>query len=100
MKRTLLIGLPLLALLALSLWWLSRPSLPQVSLITLSRGEVIASVVNSRAGSLESCQRAGLSLPQGGVVTDIYVKEGDRVTRGTPLLRLWQADLAQSYNFV
>jgi len=97
MKRTLLIGLPLLALLALSLWWLSRPSLPQVSLITLSRGEVIASVVNSRAGSLESCQRAGLSLPQGGVVTDIYVKEGDRVTRGTPLLRLWQADLAQSH---
>ncbi|GAA4493903.1 efflux RND transporter periplasmic adaptor subunit [Pseudaeromonas paramecii] len=96
MKRLLLLGLPLFALLLFGLWWLGRPSLPQVSLTRLGRGELTVSLVNSRAGTLESCQRAGLSLPQGGVVTDIYVKEGDRVARGTPLLRLWQEDLDQS----
>lgn len=97
MKRLLLFGLPLFALLLLGLWWLNRPTPPQVSLATLGRGELTASVVNSRAGTLESCQRAGLSLPQGGVVTHIYVQEGDRVTAGTPLLRLWQDDLTQSH---
>lgn len=96
MKRLLLLGLPLFALLLLGLWWLGRPSLPEISLTRLGRGELTVSLVNSRAGTLESCQRAGLSLPQGGVVTAIYVKEGDRVSQGTPLLRLWQEDLDQS----
>ena len=73
--------------------WLLRPTPLPVRLVQPSRGDLISSVVNTRAGTIKSCQRAGLSLPMGGVVDKILVQAGDRVSRGQPLLTLWQRDL-------
>jgi len=84
-------GLGVGLVVAVFLW--SRPGVLPVSLIRLERGEVVATVVNTRAGTITSCQRAGLSLPMGGVVTEIQVKAGDEVTRGQLLLRLWDQDI-------
>ena len=73
--------------------WLLRPTPLPVRLVQPSRGDLISSVVNTRAGTIKSCQRAGLSLPMGGVVDQILVQAGDRVRQGQPLLTLWQRDL-------
>ena len=73
-------------------WWL-RPVATPVPLVSVDRGEVRVTVVNTRAGTIKSCQRAGLSLPAGGVVERIAVKVGDRVAQGDLLLTLWSEDI-------
>ena len=85
-------GIGIVASVALATWWL-MPSPVPVRLVQPSRGDLISSVVNTRAGTIKSCQRAGLSLPMGGVVDQILVQAGDRVTQGQPLLTLWHRDL-------
>ncbi len=80
-----------LAAAALAWWW--RPQPTQIRLAEVGRGDVLVTVVNTRAGTIKSCQRAGLSLPGGGVVEQIAVKAGDRVARGDLLLTLWSDDI-------
>ncbi|WP_429099563.1 efflux RND transporter periplasmic adaptor subunit [Aeromonas rivipollensis] len=79
------------ALAALALWW--WPQATPVTLVEVGRGDVLVTLVNTRAGTIKSCQRAGLSLPGGGVVEQIAVKAGDRVARGDLLLTLWSEDI-------
>ncbi|MGY3889964.1 efflux RND transporter periplasmic adaptor subunit [Aeromonas mytilicola] len=79
------------ALAALALWW--WPQATPVKLVEVGRGDVLVTLVNTRAGTIKSCQRAGLSLPGGGVVAQIAVKAGDRVARGDLLLTLWSEDI-------
>ncbi|MGE6274102.1 efflux RND transporter periplasmic adaptor subunit [Aeromonas media] len=79
------------ALAALALWW--WPQGTPVKLVAVGRGDVLVTLVNTRAGTIKSCQRAGLSLPGGGVVEQIVVKAGDRVARGDLLLTLWSEDI-------
>lgn len=79
------------ALAALTLWW--WPQATPVKLVEVGRGDVLVTLVNTRAGTIKSCQRAGLSLPGGGVVEQIAVKAGDRVARGDLLLTLWSDDI-------
>ncbi|WP_395949741.1 efflux RND transporter periplasmic adaptor subunit [Aeromonas mytilicola subsp. aquatica] len=79
------------ALAALTLWW--WPQATSVKLVAVGRGDVLVTLVNTRAGTIKSCQRAGLSLPGGGVVAQIAVKAGDRVARGDLLLTLWSEDI-------
>lgn len=79
------------ALAALALWW--WPQGTPVKLVAVGRGDVLVTLVNTRAGTIKSCQRAGLSLPGGGVVEQIAVKAGDRVARGDLLLTLWSEDI-------
>lgn len=76
---------------ALAWWW--RPQPTPIRLAEVGRGDVLVTVVNTRAGTIKSCQRAGLSLPGGGVVEQIAVKAGDRVARGDLLLTLWSDDI-------
>ena len=78
-------------LAALTLWW--WPQATPVKLVEVGRGDVLVTLVNTRAGTIKSCQRAGLSLPGGGVVEQIAVKAGDRVARGDLLLTLWSEDI-------
>ncbi len=92
MKKWLFLTLLIAVLLVGLLLW-SRPGALPVSLVRLETGEVLTTVVNTRAGSIRSCQRADLSLPMGGVVTDIRVQAGDSVKRGQLLLRLWDEEL-------
>lgn len=76
---------------ALAWWW--RPQGTPVKLVAVGRGDVLVTLVNTRAGTIKSCQRAGLSLPGGGVVEQIAVKAGDRVAQGDLLLTLWSDDI-------
>ncbi|MFM5362167.1 efflux RND transporter periplasmic adaptor subunit [Aeromonas veronii] len=79
------------AVAAAAWWW--RPQPTPIRLVEVGRGDVLVTVVNTRAGTIKSCQRAGLSLPGGGVVEQIAVKAGDRVARGDLLLTLWSDDI-------
>lgn len=77
---------------AAAVWWW-RPQPTPIRLVEVGRGDVLVTVVNTRAGTIKSCQRAGLSLPGGGVVAQIAVKAGERVAEGDLLLTLWSDDI-------
>ncbi|MCS3831958.1 HlyD family secretion protein [Aeromonas veronii] len=79
------------AVAAVAWWW--RPQPTPIRLAEVGRGDVLVTVVNTRVGTIKSCQRAGLSLPGGGVVERIAVKAGDRVAQGDLLLTLWSDDI-------
>ena len=82
------------AALAYAGWFLTRPKPPEVELATIARGPVEATVVNTRAGTVKACRRAKLAPVAGGQIVKLWVKEGDRVKAGQPLLELWNRDLA------
>jgi HlyD family secretion protein len=63
-----------------------------VSAAPVSRGDVISSVTNTRAGTVDACRRAGIAPATGGTIIGLYVKDGDQVKQGQLLLELWNAD--------
>lgn len=64
-------------------------SLPvPVTVCRIEAGRVEDTVVNSRAGTVQSRRRAGMSPGISGLVTEIAVQKGSRVKRGDVLLRL------------
>lgn len=69
-----------------------KPIEIQVQGVTLSSGEVVQTINNSRAGSIKACQRSKLSMPRGGRVSELLVKQGDKVEKGQVLLKLWNDD--------
>jgi HlyD family secretion protein len=74
-------------------WYLTRPEPISVSLITVERGPVSATVSNTRAGTVDACRRAGLSPSMGGQIVLLPVANGDVVEQGQLLLELWNEDL-------
>ncbi len=91
-KRGLWLGA--LALVLVSLWFLATRSQPlAVTLHTVAKGEVEATVANTRAGSVRACRRALLAPGIGGQVDGLLVKEGQQVEQGQLLLELWNEDL-------
>ena len=81
-----------IALLAAALWWFSRPKPIAVSVKAIDRGLVEASIANTRAGTIEACQRTKLSPILGGRIEILAVKEGDQVKKGQLLMKLWNDD--------
>jgi HlyD family secretion protein len=81
------------AALAYAGWHFTRPLPPEVELATIARGTVESTVVNTRAGTIKACRRAKLAPAAGGQIVKLWVKEGDRVKAGQPLLELWNRDL-------
>ncbi|WP_296893460.1 efflux RND transporter periplasmic adaptor subunit [Thiobacillus sp.] len=75
-------------------WHFTRPKPPAVELATIARGTVESTVVNTRAGTVKACRRAKLAPVAGGQIVKLWVKEGERVKAGQPLLELWNRDLA------
>jgi HlyD family secretion protein len=65
-----------------------RPEPVPVTVYAVDRGRVEDTVVNSRAGTVESRLRAKMSPSLAGRVTAIPVKKGNRVKKGQVLLRL------------
>jgi len=80
--------------LAYAGWHFTRPAPPAVELATIAHGTVESTVVNTRAGTVTACRRAKLAPVAGGQIVKLWVKEGDRVQAGQPLLELWNRDLA------
>lgn len=91
--RKLLIAVAVIALIAVAVWYWTRPQPVLVSIETVALGTVEATVANTRAGTIKACQRAKLSPPAGGQVSILPVREGDRVKAGEVLLELWNEDL-------
>jgi HlyD family secretion protein len=91
MRRLILIALAVLALATL-IFWSSRPKPIPVALKTVTTGKVEATLANTRAGTVEACQRTKLSTIIGGRIEYLGVKEGDKVKKGQLLLKLWNDD--------
>ncbi|MEF8699016.1 MAG: efflux RND transporter periplasmic adaptor subunit [Candidatus Accumulibacter sp. UW26] len=90
--RRLLVALLLLLLLAAGVWWATRPAPVAVVLKTIERGLVESTISNTRAGTIEACQRTRLSTISGGRIEVLAVREGDRVSAGQLLMKLWNDD--------
>lgn len=90
--RRLLIALVVLILVVAGLWWAGRPKPIPVVLKEIDRGKVESSIANTRAGTVEACQRTKLSTTMGGRIEVLAVKEGERVKKGQLLLKLWNED--------
>ncbi len=80
------------AIVALVAWWSSRPTPIPVQFREVDRGRVESTIANTRAGTVEACQRTRLSTIVGGRIQYLGVKEGDHVKKGQVLLRLWDED--------
>jgi HlyD family secretion protein len=76
------------------LYWLfvGRGEAIEVAVAEVAKGDVTASVVNTRAGTVKACRRSGLSPAMGGQMAALPVAEGDRVKAGDMLLELWNDD--------
>lgn len=90
--RRLAILLVILTALGAAFWWLTRPKPIAVVLAQVTAGKVEATVANTRAGSVEACQRTRLSPITGGRIAYLGVKKGDHVKMGQVLIRLWNDD--------
>jgi len=75
-----------------SMWWLTRPEPVSVIVRKVDTGMVQDTVANTRAGTVKTCRRAGLSPTIGGQIVRLPVKEGDRVKAGQILMEFWNVD--------
>ena len=91
MRRLALIAVLALAAVAAAFWF-TRPKPIPVVLKEVTAGKVEATLANTRAGTVEACQRTKLSTIIGGRIEYLGVKEGDRVKKGQLLLKLWNDD--------
>jgi len=90
--RRIAIVVAIVAVLGLTVVWSTRPKPIPVALKEVAEGRVEATLANTRAGTVEACQRTKLSTIIGGRIEYLGVKEGDRVRKGQLLLKLWNDD--------
>ena len=83
----------LAVLVFIAVWYWSQPKPIPVILQQVDTGRVEASVANTRAGTVEACQRAQMAPPTGGQVALLPVSKGQQVKKGEVLLGLWNDDL-------
>ena len=79
-----------IVLLRVTVW---RPVSVPVTVYRVEMGRVEDTVVNSRAGTVQSRSRAGMSPGIAGLVAEKAVQKGSRVKRGDVLLRLDDREL-------
>ncbi|BAO29959.1 efflux RND transporter periplasmic adaptor subunit [Sulfuritalea hydrogenivorans] len=90
--RRVLPALILVAIVAGGFFWFTRAKPVLVVMKSVDRGNVESTVVNTRAGTVEACQRTKLSTIMGGRIEYLGVKEGDKVKKGQLLMKLWNDD--------
>jgi len=90
--RRVLPALVVVGLVAGGFFWTTRTKPVVVVLKTVDRGNVESTIVNTRAGTVEACQRTKLSTIMGGRIEFLGVKEGDKVKKGQLLMKLWNDD--------
>lgn len=91
--KTIAIAVIALAVVAVAVFILGGAKPIPVTLQKIERGDVEASVSNTRAGTVKACRRAKMSPPAGGQIAKLRVKKGERVSKGQILLELWDDDL-------
>jgi len=92
-RRT--IGLLVVGAVALGAfaWNTMRTKPIKVTLVSVERGDVRSTVSNTRAGTVDACDRARMAPILGGQIAALPVAEGDQVKAGQILLELWNADV-------
>jgi HlyD family secretion protein len=75
-----------------------KPKLVDVEVHTIEKGEVKATVSNTRVGTVKACRRAFLAPATGGQVAHLHVSEGDSVKQNQVLLEVWNKDLRAQVN--
>jgi HlyD family secretion protein len=70
-----------------------QPKLVDVKIVRIEKGEVKATVSNTRVGTIKACRRAYLAPATGGQVAKLHVKEGDKVKLHQLLMEVWNDDL-------
>ena len=78
-----------------AIYYMQKPKPIEVEIHTVGRGEVQATVSNTRVGTIKACRRAYLAPATGGQVAKLHVREGDQVKQGQLLLEVWNDDLHQ-----
>ncbi len=91
--RRALIAVAIFGAIAAAIWWVGRPKPIPVVVTEVARGRVESTIANTRAGTVEACQRTKLSTILGGRIEMLAVKEGDKVKKGQLLMQLWNDDL-------
>ncbi len=91
--RTLYVGLLLMITVTIYLF-LQKPERISVRVYHLSKGEVKATVSNTRVGTVKACRRSYLAPATGGQVAALHVNEGDKVKYNQLLLEVWHDDLS------
>lgn len=84
--------------LSVAAWYATRPEPVSVVLAAVERGDVGATVSNTRAGTVDACNRARMAPILGGQIAALPVTEGDRVEAGQVLMELWNEDIAAQVN--
>ncbi len=79
-------------------WNATREQPVTVAMTQVARGEVRATVSNTRAGTVDACNRARMAPITGGRIAALPVAEGDRVEAGQILLELWNDDARAQLN--
>lgn len=74
-------------------WNAMRAKPLQVTLTPVERGDVRSTVSNTRAGTVDACNRARMAPILGGQIDALPVAEGDQVEKGQILLELWNKDI-------
>jgi HlyD family secretion protein len=95
--RTLILALILIGLVA-GYFYKKQPKPIDVDVYTVEKGEVKATVSNTRVGTVKACRRAFLAPATGGQVAKLHVKEGDKVKQQQLLLEVWNDDLIEQVN--
>jgi HlyD family secretion protein len=90
----LLVILALIAIIGVSVF-ASRRDVPEVTTVTVRTRPELKSIVTA-SGEVRPIQYINLTSEVQGRIVDIYVKEGDTVTKGQPLVKLDPTQLESS----
>ncbi len=90
-RRWMIVGLVIL-IAAAAVWWLKQPKPVAAVFKEVDQGKVASTIANTRAGTVEACLRTKLSTILGGRIEVLAVKEGDHVSKGQLLMKLWNDD--------
>ncbi|HID81598.1 MAG TPA: efflux RND transporter periplasmic adaptor subunit [Chromatiales bacterium] len=74
-------------------WRHIHPDVISVTVTYVEKGDVEATVANTRAGTIKACRRAKMSPSLGGQISELPFPEGAAVKRNDILLQLWNEDL-------
>jgi HlyD family secretion protein len=95
MNKRYLLAAVIFAALVAGYLYKKQPKAIEVEVYTVSKGEVKATVSNTRVGTVKACRRAFLAPATGGQVAKLHVKEGDQVKQNQLLLEVWNDDLKE-----
>lgn len=90
--RRLFYLLIIILLIGAAVFWLRRPEPIAVVVHEAVAGVVRDTTANTRAGTIEACNRARISPSIGGQIASLPVSVGDAVEAGQLLMELWNED--------